>query len=194
VELRTRRLVLRPVAIEDAEAIRAYRGDAAVAAYLPHSPLDAAQARQFMERAVSLWSSEGEERFDLRFAVVAEGAVIGDVHAWNTAESLQPASADPTEVWIGYAFNPRHHGRGYASEAVEALVDRVFTRGAQTVFANCYVDNTSSITLLERLGFEEHVRYTAEEDACGKNAPSVRLRLRRPKGANQSGTGGVHKA
>jgi RimJ/RimL family protein N-acetyltransferase len=118
-----------------------------------------------------------DERFNLLLAVELDGNVIGDVHAWNVGESLQPASTDTADVWIGFAFNPGHQGQGYATEAVRSLLDWLFARGARSVLANCYLDNTSSIRLLKRLGFEEHLRYAADQDASGKHAASCRMRL-----------------
>src|SRR5690349_20841391 len=114
MELRTRRLRIRPVTADDAAAVVEYRGDPAVAAYLPHGPLDPQQTRELLARAEALWASAEQDRFNLLFAVELEGSVIGDVHAWNVAESLQPASDDPADVWIGYAFVPGHQGQGYA--------------------------------------------------------------------------------
>src|SRR5438270_2526623 len=136
VEIRTARLLLRPVTEADADSVQTYRGDPVVAAYLTHDPFDLEQARQFVAQAEALWSTADDERFNLLFAVVLDGAVIGGVHAWNTAESLQPASPDSTDVWIGYASDAHHQGRGYAIEAVRALVDWLFARGARTLFAN----------------------------------------------------------
>jgi RimJ/RimL family protein N-acetyltransferase len=177
VEIRTARLLLRPVACGDADSVHQYRGDPAVAAYLTHPPLDLEETGQFVTRAAALWSTVDDERFNLLFAVVLHGEVIGDVHAWNVAESPQPASPDPADVWIGCALRPDQQGLGYATEAVRVLVDWLFARGARNVFANYYLDNAPSRRLLDRLGFEEHLRYTAEQDACGKHAPSCRMRL-----------------
>jgi ribosomal-protein-alanine N-acetyltransferase len=184
VEVRTARLLLRPVAAGDEQSIYAYRGDPVVAAFLTHPPFDVEESREFVERAAALWSTVDDERFNLLFAVVLDGLVIGDVHAWNVAESPQPASPDPADVWIGYAFSPDQQGQGYAIEAVRALIDWLFARGARNVFANYYLENTSSRRLLDRLGFEEDLRYTAEQDACGKHAASCRMRLRRRDAAS----------
>ncbi len=54
---------------------------------------------------------------------------------------------------LGYVFHPGFQKRGYASEAVRALVDDVFRRqGAHRVTAMCNPENISSWKLLERLG------------------------------------------
>ena len=159
--------------------VHTYRGPHEVVTYLTHPALDLDQTRKRLARAADLWRSVEQERFNLTFAVLLDGTVIGDVHAWNMAEQFQPASPDPTEVWIGYAFSPRNQGHGYATEAVRSLLDWLFAQGAERVFANTYTDNTRSVTLLQRLGFEEYRHYTAEQDASGKNLASCRMRLDR---------------
>lgn len=132
--------------------------------------------RGLIARANSSCPSDDAERFNVFFAVAFGDIVIGDLHAWNTGESLQPATPDPAEVWIGYVFNPRYQGFGYATEAVDALVAWLIARGTRRVFGNCYVDNTPSIALLERLGFREVERYSALQDESGKNLASCRMR------------------
>ena len=55
---------------------------------------------------------------------------------------------------IGYAFLPEFWSRGYASEAVRAVLDDARQRLAlQRVAAVVSNDNTASIRLLERMGF-----------------------------------------
>ena len=52
---------------------------------------------------------------------------------------------------IGYSFNGKYHGKGYATEAVKALI------GAfeyQRVEAKVMPENTPSVKLLQRLGFK----------------------------------------
>jgi [ribosomal protein S5]-alanine N-acetyltransferase len=58
------------------------------------------------------------------------------------------------DTWeLGYVFNSRYQGMGYATEASKALVDDVFTRkNARRVVAMCNPLNKSSWKLLERLG------------------------------------------
>jgi RimJ/RimL family protein N-acetyltransferase len=157
-----------------------YLGDPGVATYLTHPALDLAAVRVAVGRSVALWSSQDNARFNLLFVVDLDNLPIGEVHAWNKAESLQPTSPDPSEVWIGYAFNPRYRGFGYATESVRGLIEWLFARGVRSVFANCYLGNIASIALLERLGFTECARYSAEQDATEKHAASCRMRLDRP--------------
>jgi RimJ/RimL family protein N-acetyltransferase len=176
VEIRTERLVLRPIEVGDAAMVHEYRGDPSVVTYLTHPALDLDQTRERLTGAAASWSTAGRKRFNLTFAVVLGEIVIGDVHVWNTPEPFQPASADPAEVWVGYAFNPRFHGHGYATEAMRALVGWSLERGVERIYANFYAANTSSHALLKRLGFDDHQFYSAAQDESGKNLASCQMR------------------
>lgn len=56
-------------------------------------------------------------------------------------------------VEIGYTVVADHRGRGYACEAVVALVTRAFERGATRVLAHTRPDNLPSIAVLTRCRF-----------------------------------------
>src|SRR3989442_17197 len=57
------------------------------------------------------------------------------------------------ELEVGYALGSAHRGRGYATEAVGALVDHAFReRGVGRVVAGTGRDNARSVALLQRLG------------------------------------------
>jgi len=94
------------------------------------------------------------------------GPVIGDVvvmprDGW--AQSDVAARAAGAEADLGWTFDPAHGGRGYATEAVAAVVDLCFTEvGLRRVQAGCFADNVASWRLMERLGMrrEEHSRRT----------------------------------
>jgi RimJ/RimL family protein N-acetyltransferase len=54
---------------------------------------------------------------------------------------------------IGFAFLPRHTGKGYAGEAAAAVVDHARTLGMRRVLAIANQDNQTSTKLLLKLGF-----------------------------------------
>ena len=61
---------------------------------------------------------------------------------------------DHQTLEIGYIFAPAMGGRGYATEAVRALVDLAFGPiGARRIIARVDARNRPSSALLERLGF-----------------------------------------
>ena len=73
--------------------------------------------------------------------------VVGDVGF------LGGPGADRT-VEIGYSVIPGRRGRGYAAEAVRALVDWALEESrVDAVVAGCEPENSASIRVLERVGF-----------------------------------------
>ena len=59
-------------------------------------------------------------------------------------------------VEVGFRLKREHHGRGYATIAVKALIDYAFeTLGAKKVKTRCFKENVSSFNLITRLGFSK---------------------------------------
>lgn len=54
---------------------------------------------------------------------------------------------------IAYVFGPSWSGRGYATEAVAWLIGHLHQRGATELWAAVHPLNTSSLRLLDRVGF-----------------------------------------
>ncbi|MFI6170395.1 GNAT family N-acetyltransferase [Nocardia sp. NPDC051052] len=175
MEIRTERLVLRRAVPNDAESMFCYLGDPTLTTYLAHPPLTLGQTRKRLARATA--PVDGP-RFDLLLAMThPDGTVIGEVHAWNVTEDGLPTSQEPGEVWLAYAVHPAHQGNGYATEAVRGLLPYLRSREIARVFANMFEVNAASRNLLDRLGFEEHLRFPAELDSTGKGLASIRMVL-----------------
>jgi len=110
-------------------------------------PSDAQELHDWWEQIVL--RSPLDFSLSLATAVIerASGRYIGGV-------SLRPVERDPAILDIGYALAVDSHGKGYATEAVGAVVDEAFSkRGAERVFGNAFVGNDSSRRVMERLGF-----------------------------------------
>ena len=60
---------------------------------------------------------------------------------------------DAERVEIGYGVASSRQGRGFASEAVAALLPVLESRGTSTVTAETSIDNRASQRVLERNGF-----------------------------------------
>ena len=75
--------------------------------------------------------------------------IIGTVCLYDISKTY--ARAD-----IGYKFNSQYQHQGYASEAVEKLIDIAFTEiNLHRLCARVVADNTPSIRLLQNLGFTQ---------------------------------------
>ncbi len=58
-------------------------------------------------------------------------------------------------VEIGYGLQPGYRGQGYATEAVQAMVDWAFNQpGVQRIVAGCAEDNIASARVLDKMGMK----------------------------------------
>ena len=77
----------------------------------------------------------------------ANGRIIGDI-------GVNFAGPGDRQAEIGFSLHPDHWGRGFAGEALRALLDDLFRRhGLHRVIAITGAENERSRALLERLGF-----------------------------------------
>ena len=146
-ELTTERLTLRPGTPADAAATWAYRRLPSVGEWLTELAADLETYRStFVDDA----------RLATTVVVELDGVVIGDLmlrveDAWAQAEVADAARGRQAE--LGWTLDPVHTGRGYATEAVGALLTHAFGElGVRRAFATCFLANTASWRLMERLG------------------------------------------
>ena len=153
VTLATARLDLRPLTPADAPALFALKSDADVQRYGSHPPwTQPEQAIAWLERDRQGMADGGHAQF----AVIRreDGAMVGSCTLYDIDEQCRCAE-------VGYALLPSAWGRGYANEAVTALLDWGFGHvGLNRVSADIDPRNTASARALERLGFtrEGHLR------------------------------------
>jgi len=76
-------------------------------------------------------------------------------------------SYGPFRAWPAYKYSVEHsvyvheeaRGRGIGRQVVEALVGEADAAGYRTVIAGVVADNTASLALHRRLGFEDVARF-----------------------------------
>ncbi|MEU7006459.1 GNAT family protein [Streptomyces sp. NPDC046332] len=144
--VRTKRLSLRPVRMDDVEAIYAHRSLPEVALYLPHEPHTREVTAEVIERVIAGEAlAEPGDWFDL--AVEDEsGRVVGEV-------LLRRETDEPATGQVGFAFHPDVHGTGIPSEAVAAALDIAFEYfGWHRVIGICDIRNRASAALMRRIG------------------------------------------
>lgn len=139
--VRTERLLVRRFAADDVTAFAAYRSDPEVARYQSwDTPVENAE-----ELVAGFAAAEEGAPGWFQYAVEADGVLIGDVGVCVADNRMQAE--------LGFTLARAYHGRGYATEAVRCVLDRVFAAGLRRVSAECDTRNTGSARLLERLGF-----------------------------------------
>ena len=141
----TERLLLRPAQAGDLDVLVARRSDPQVAAYQSwDTPYPRDRAEQLLRAATAMPGPADDEWFMI--TVVAQGEIIGDLAvlmSWGmrTAE-------------IGFTLAPAAWGKGYATEAVDGLLDYLLEDvGVTRVAGTLHPDNVASAQVLERTGF-----------------------------------------
>lgn len=143
-ELRTRRLLLRPLTERDAECLLALYGNEE---FMRYSGMDLWRslddAQNFLIRA----AGQARDGMAIRKALLLDHQFIGTC-------SLLNIDSHDRRCEIGYGLAPTHWGLGLAREAVEAMLEHAFTRLSMRRI-EAYVDprNLASIRILECFGF-----------------------------------------
>jgi RimJ/RimL family protein N-acetyltransferase len=165
----TPRLLLRPLdAATDVDAVCAYQSREDICRYVPYSPRTREQVAERLARD-DVRSTLEEAGQVLNIAVVLRETdeLIGDVVLfWHSAEHQSGE--------IGYAFNPDHHGNGYATEVCGALLDLAFDGlGLHRVIGRIDQRNTASAAVLRRVGMRQEAVLVENEWFKGEWATTV---------------------
>ncbi|WP_305786733.1 GNAT family N-acetyltransferase [Symbioplanes lichenis] len=165
--IRTPRLTLRPVTLDDLDDVYAWqRREDVTRRMLGAEPRTREQSRSSVVAmaAEDVLRAEGD---CLTSAVVRGATVIGTVElVWRSAEYRTAE--------LGYVFHPDHGGRGFATEAAAALLDWAFGEwGLHRVYARCHAENTASARLMTRLGMRPEARHVASYQLRGEWADQL---------------------
>jgi RimJ/RimL family protein N-acetyltransferase len=161
--VQTDRLLLRPFAVTDFDALLAIQSRADVARFLYWDPRTAAEVRETLDTKVRATAIVAEgDNLSLAAVLRESDQLIGDC-------SLLWASAEHRQAEIGFAFHPDHHGRGYATEAAQALLALAFDGlRAHRVIGRLEARNTASARVLERLGMRKEAHLVENEHVTGE--------------------------
>ncbi len=161
----TKRLVLRRAREEDLDAMHAVLSDPVATRYwstLPHEDLE-------VTRAWLADMMDGDPAVRDDYVVELDGRVIGKAGCFQVPD-------------IGYILHPDHWGRGLATEAMSAVIPRIFSRHSiPALTADVDPRNQPSINLLLKLGFVVTGQARNTWHIGGVWHDSVYLELKRPR-------------
>lgn len=150
-EIRTERLLLRPLCDGDIDAFAAMNRDPRVMEFFPglvsRDETEALVGRiraSVVERGVGMWAVELPERADFI-------GIVG-LHQATFAAPFTPC------VEVGWRLAADHWGQGYATEAARASLDYGFgTRGLSEILSWTVPDNRPSRRVMEKIGMKRDV-------------------------------------
>ena len=150
--LETRRLILRPLVLQDLDAYVDFWQDAEVVRYISGTPISREQSWKRLLATVGHWQLLGFGFFAIEEK--ASGRFIGEAGFQEMRRDLHPSIEGTLET--GWGILPAYQGKGYAREAVSTAMTWAET-AFPTLDYSCIIDpeNRSSMHLAARLGFSE---------------------------------------
>lgn len=142
-EIRTERLLLRPFRESDYGDLFEFLSQLEDDEFEPYPGMTRENGRKHLAYRL------GSEEF---YAVELSdsGKVIGNIYCGNRDFSAKE---------VGYIINKNEQRRGYALEALRAVINEAFRGGAHRVYAECDPRNTASWRLLEKAGLRREAYF-----------------------------------
>lgn len=89
----------------------------------------------------------------------------------NLIGFVNDVSIENEKIEIGYVIDPDFHNKGYASEALLAVINDLFNKGFKEVYAGAFESNIASFRVMEKCGMkridkEEDIKYKGKLHHC----------------------------
>jgi ribosomal-protein-alanine N-acetyltransferase len=149
--IETERLILRPIERKDVADIVKNINDLRVSKWLlvvPY-PYGKKQALFWINSTAKHAKQKPRKEYGYGIELKEEGKIIGGI-------SLHISHQYSESATIGYWLGVKYHGKGYGSEALEALIDLAFKKiKLKRLEAGVFTGNPSSGKLLEKFSFRQ---------------------------------------
>jgi RimJ/RimL family protein N-acetyltransferase len=152
-DLQSERLCLRLLRVEDAARIFAYRSLPEVERYQGWEAFTMEDAERLVDNQLQVVPNTPDSWLQLAITTRASGTLIGDCGLHFLGEETQ-------QVEIGITLSPDYQGQGFATEALECVLEYVFgqlkMRRVSTIID---ARNCASARLMERVGFRKEAHH-----------------------------------
>lgn len=152
-ELTTKRLQLRTLRAGDEEFLAGLDADPKVMQHINEGPISVAEAFAIARQEIEL---AAYRLYPGKWII--EHRDIGVRIGWVDLSKYRGPRIDDSlsdDLQIGYELSPEYWGQGYATEAVSMALSYAFDIGLSRVVAYARPENSRSIRVLEKLGFEQ---------------------------------------
>lgn len=161
-QIETERLILREILPQDADAMFEMDSDPAVHAYLGNEPVKDIEQ---INNAIQFIRKQYVDNGIGRWAVVLKET--NEFIGWCGLKYFTETINKHIHIYdLGYRFNKKHWGKGYATEAAKACMNYGFDKmNLKEIYAMTDSRNANSNNLLKKLGFKfiEKFNYDGDE-------------------------------
>ena len=158
-EIKTKRLTLAPFRAADKDDLIRIVTDGEVGrTYMVPEDMTEEQKAALFERYRAL--SLSDDKF--AYGIYKDGRLIGFIHE---------VYKDGNGTELGYVIDPAKKGNGYATEALSAAVNALFSSGCSAVIAAAFEENKASLRVMEKCGLKptgetENIEYRGKTHKC----------------------------
>lgn len=160
MELKTKRLLLRPLGMQDVESVHEYASDlenTKYMMYLPNTTLE--ETIDFLQNVEKEWKKQQPDFYE--FAIIYEEKQIGTVSLYmeNNFETGE----------LGWILNKKYWNKGIITEAAVMLIEFAKKERNLTHFiAHCDTENTGSYRVMEKLGMKRTASYGGRKNKASE--------------------------
>lgn len=175
--LRTERLILRPFAASDWEAVNTFLSDPEVTRWMHFSRYSEADRRRWFDWCLQNNEDAGRDADNWAILLAhADSEVIG----WLGIGASSSPSV-PGERSFGYALARAQWGRGSMTEALRAVLDHEFScRRVPRITATVETENVASARVMEKVGMTR-VKTVYDQDFEGNWAMRHHYAIEHPE-------------
>ena len=171
----THHLIVRVIESADRPSVHEYASDPLVVRYLEWGPNTVEETQQFIDLAIEQQQQHPRLQYDLAICRKDFNQLIG-------ACRLQITDPLSGKAEIGYCLNQKYWNRGFATEAIQGLVDYAFQHwGVSMVLASTDPDNHASIRILQKVGMKKILELNKNKRRQGVWRDSYVFELTKPE-------------
>ncbi|MEK4272361.1 MULTISPECIES: GNAT family N-acetyltransferase [unclassified Paenibacillus] len=167
--LKTNRLILRNFTVTDAAGLLEYTANPRVNCFMD-------QRISTLEDAAAEVAKRSSDDSHIAVCLKDSNELIGELFGMREDRDSDTGKDSNSDTYsIGWNFNGRFEGKGYASESANAFIENLFMeQGIRRLYAYVEDDNFRSQKLCEKLGmrreglFLEFISFVKNEDGTPK--------------------------
>lgn len=144
--VQTKRLELKPISADSVDLLVELFADEQVKQTYMVPDFKSREEAEKLAKRVQLLSEDASRN--------VAGIYLGEqlIGLFNQTDTCQDG------IEVGYAFLPRFHNQGFATEALMGAISYFFTLGFQKVVAGAFEENAASIRVMVKSGMQKEER------------------------------------